>query len=124
MPDCSPCTYASFARPAAFDLAAFWQQWCAEYNKSRSVYAVTVRVAPTFVSALPRHFGERAARAVAAAGAPDARGWITLDLCFESLFAARERILACGGGVEIVSPQALRLSVLDFATQTIDLYKR
>jgi hypothetical protein len=33
-----------FERPAGFDLAAFWQQWCAGYESGRSRYAVTVRV--------------------------------------------------------------------------------
>jgi predicted DNA-binding transcriptional regulator YafY len=112
----------SSLRPDGFDLAAFWTQWCAEYDRGRSLYAVTLRVAPAFVPALPRLFGERAAKALATARAPDAGGWITLELCFESLYAARERILACGGGVEVVSPEPLRLSVADFAKQTAGLY--
>ena len=114
----------SFARPDGFDLAAFWQQWCADHDKGRTLYTVTLRVAPSFVAALPLFFGERAARGVATAGAPDATGYITLDLSFESLYAARERILACGGGVEVMSPEPLRLSVLDFATQIVGLYAR
>jgi hypothetical protein len=45
-----------------------------------------------------------------------------LNLSFESLYAARERILACGGGVEVLEPEPLRQSVADFARQTAALY--
>jgi hypothetical protein len=38
------------------------------------------------------------------------------------LSLARDRILACGGGVEVLAPVALRLSVWDHGTQTASLY--
>ena len=36
----------TFARPVDFDLAAFWQDWCAEQERSRFYYAVTARISP------------------------------------------------------------------------------
>ena len=39
----------SFERPVDFDLAAFWQAWCAEVEENRSYYPVVVRVAPDLV---------------------------------------------------------------------------
>jgi predicted DNA-binding transcriptional regulator YafY len=113
-----------FDRPAGFDLAAFWREWCAEREQNQSYYAVTVRVAPDFVSELPRLFGERLHEAISKAGAPDVEGWVTLELPFESLEAARDRILGFGGAVEVLKPRALRKSVVDFATQIVALYKR
>ncbi len=112
----------SFARSADFDLAAFWEEWCARREESRADYSVTVRVAPDFVSALPRYFGNRIRARINRAGPPDDEGWITLDLPFESLDAARERILGFGGAVEVLDPLALRMSVLDFATQIVSRY--
>ena len=112
----------SFERPANFDLPGFWQQWCADYARGRSLYAVTLRVAPRFIPALPHYLGAGAHDALARAGAPDAGGWVTLALAFDSLNAARERILACGSGVEVIQPEALRLSVADFAAQTLSVY--
>ncbi len=112
----------SFERPADFDLAAFWSEWCAEREKGRSHYPVTVRIAPNFISYLPRHFGETIRHAIARAGPPDEEGWITLQLPFERLEAARDRILGFGGAVEVLEPRALRKSVLDFATQIVALY--
>jgi predicted DNA-binding transcriptional regulator YafY len=114
----------SFERPTGFDLAAFWKEWCAEREKSHFYYPVTVRVAPSFLSELSRYFGDYIRVEIAQARPPDAEGWITLELSFESLEAARDRILGFGGGVEVLGPQALRMSVLDFATQIVALYTR
>jgi predicted DNA-binding transcriptional regulator YafY len=36
----------TFARPADFDLAAFWADWCQHYEHDRPHYPVIVRVAP------------------------------------------------------------------------------
>jgi predicted DNA-binding transcriptional regulator YafY len=115
---------ASFERLPDFDLAVFWRKWCAEFKESRPHYPVIARVAPDFVPALPRFFGDRLRDRIAQAGPPDAEGWITLELPFESLEAARNRMLGFGRAVEVLEPQALRLSVLDFATQIVALYTR
>lgn len=59
---------------------------------------------------LPEHLGESAAYSIADAGPADAAGWVTASLCFDSFWSAREHILALGGAVEIVEPEALRRS--------------
>lgn len=109
-------------RPADFDLAAFWQRWCAATEENRPSFRVTARVSPDFLSWLPYHAGERIGDKVARAGPPDAEGWVTVTLPFESLEDARERILGLGRAVEVLSPIALRRSVLDHAEQIVDLY--
>ena len=58
------------------------------------------------------------------AGPPDAQGWVTLQLPFESLEAAWARILGFGRGVEVVGPYALRRSIQDYAEQIVALYAR
>ena len=113
-------TAEHFQRPADFDLAAYWSAHCAEYERNRPLYPVTVRVSPALASELSRHFGDE----IAEAGPPDAEGWITLTLPFETLGDARQRILGFGGAMEVLEPRALRESVLDFATQIVALYAR
>lgn len=112
----------SFKRPAGFDLAAFWGEWCAEYEAFLSDFTATVRVAPPFIPELPRYFGNHIHTKIAQAGPPDAAGWIQLELAFESFEAARNRLLGFGRGVEVLEPRALRRSVLDYAEQIVDLY--
>ena len=109
-------------RPAEFDLAAFWQGWCAAAKENRPIYTVTVRVLPEFVRWLPYFLGEAMGEDGALDGPPDAEGRVTGTLGFESLEDARGRILACGRGVEVLAPIALRHSVLDHALQTASLY--
>ena len=67
--------------------------------------------------------GFRVRQKVAQAGPPDAEGWIRLELAFESLEAARERIVSFGRGLEVLEPQVLRISVLDLAHQVVELYE-
>ena len=115
-------------RPAGFDLPAFWQAWCAAAAENRPAYLVTARVSPELVGWLPHYFGETIgeqiarAQARARAGPPDAGGWLTVTLPFESLEAARDRILGFGRAVEVLAPMALRRSVVDHAAQIVDLY--
>ncbi|MCC6165720.1 MAG: YafY family transcriptional regulator [Caldilineaceae bacterium] len=109
-----------FARPADFDLVRFWQAWCA--GREERLYRVTLRVAPHFISALPHFIGDRACIASPQAGPTDAAGRITLDVAFRSLEEARERLLACGSGVEVLAPLALRCTLLDHAEQIVKLY--
>jgi predicted DNA-binding transcriptional regulator YafY len=113
-----------FERPPDFDLEAFWKSWCAEREESRSLYRVQARVAPGFIPWLTFYLGEQGRTALAAAGPADSAGWISLELRFESLEAARERLLGFGAGVRVLAPEALRLSIQDYAAQICGLYAR
>lgn len=113
----------SCIRPADFDLAAFWREWCVARNVSRARYVVTVRVAPDFVPKLPIYFGNAVREHIAQAGTLDSEDWLTLQLAFESLEAARARILSFGRAIEVVEPIPLRRSILDYAEQIMDLYR-
>lgn len=112
----------SFRHPADFDLAEFWHTWCEEYESLLACFTVTVRVAPGFVSELPRRFGNQMHEKISLAGPPDEEGWIRLELSFASFEDARDRLLGLGRGVEVLEPRALHRSVLDFAEQIVDLY--
>lgn len=110
----------SFARPADFDLAAFWRAWCDEERRRRHVYRATLRVSPGARRALVAQLGPGAAQADLS---PEDAGWLTLELVFESLEAARAAVLAWGGGVEVLAPEPLRRSVWDYAEQIVARYR-
>ena len=112
-----------FARPAGFDLADFWQSWCAEVESNRPTYPVTLSVAPHLIPDLARLLGTAVGEQIARAGPPDAEGWVTVEIGFESLHDARERLLALGGAVEILAPLSLRLSIADYAAQILARYE-
>jgi len=110
-----------FVRPAGFDLAAFWAEWCVQYEQMLVDFTAVVRVAPDFVPVLPRYFGSAIRHKIAQAP-PDEAGWITLELSFSSFFAARDRLLGFGRAVQVLDPIALQRSLLDFAEQIVGLY--
>lgn len=115
-------TEQTFTRIADFDLATFWREWCADQDRRRSIYRVKARIAPRFVAELPRYFGGDIQERLARAGPADERGWIAIELVFESLDAARDRLLGFGSAVEVLEPHALRRSMLDYAEQIAGLY--
>jgi len=52
---------------------------------------------------------------------PDAQGWRTLTLVFDSLYDARRQLLACAA-VRSAGAEPLRLSLLIFARQIVQHY--
>jgi hypothetical protein len=112
----------AFVRPAGFDLALFWEKWCAEYETNRPSYPVRARVSPALLPFLRHFFGE-SADILSKASSPDVEGWVTLTLPFEDIHSARGRILGFGRAVEVLEPEALRKSVIDFAEQIVGFYQ-
>jgi predicted DNA-binding transcriptional regulator YafY len=117
------CLDEGFERPDDFDLEAFWKAWRAVEETNQPHYLVEARVSPELLPWLPGHFGASMHSAITQAGTPDETGWLRLTLSFESLDAARERILGWGRAIEVLRPLALRASVIDFAEQIIDFYR-
>jgi predicted DNA-binding transcriptional regulator YafY len=111
-----------FSRPPEFQLEAFWESWCLEYE-SQPPFCARVRVAPEAIPMLAEYVGDRARGQIPHSHIPDADGWVTLDLPFESLIAARSRLLGLGRAVEVLEPEALRKSLIDFAEQIVEFYK-
>jgi predicted DNA-binding transcriptional regulator YafY len=52
----------------------------------------------------------------------DRPDWPEINLEFESFHEARRHILGLGRAIEVLAPEPLRRSVIDFARQVIDLY--
>ncbi len=109
-----------FNRPADFDLVRFWKSWCREYE-APPPFIAQVKVSPGTLAALP-YLLEARSRPVNASQEPDAQGWVTLDLRFESLPTARTHLLGMGRGVEVLQPEALRRSLIDYAQQISAFY--
>jgi predicted DNA-binding transcriptional regulator YafY len=95
-------------RPAGFDLAAFWQQWSAEFAGSRPKLPVTVRASARARAVFPEVFGDPIRAVLSAAGPPDEAGWQELTLTFEHEYAAAHRLAGFGAEVEVVSPPRVR----------------
>ncbi|KAA0017058.1 helix-turn-helix transcriptional regulator [Antrihabitans cavernicola] len=105
----------TFDRPDDFDLAAWWEQSNAEFDRSIRRYACTVRLSPSALRLLPQYIGVQAAQV--ATGEPDSAGWVTVDLMLEAEVVALGQLCALAGfsrtgegavGVEVMAPPELR----------------
>jgi predicted DNA-binding transcriptional regulator YafY len=113
----------TFERPAGFDLAGWWQQWCADAEANRPSLAVEALVTPGLLPHLVRQFGDQMKQAGSGSAPGEQEGWIAVSLSFESLEAAREQILGYGRACQVLAPRVLRESVLDYARQIVALYE-
>lgn len=111
-----------FERPPEFRLETFWEAWCRE-SESQPPFCAQVRVSPEALRLLEEYVGDRARRRLAHPPAADADGWVTMELPFDSLIAARTRLLGLGRAVEVLEPESLRKSLIDFAEQIVGFYK-
>lgn len=112
----------TFERPAGFDLAAFWQGWCADYEQERPFYEVHALVSPALAGRLSRLLRENLPDVLNSPPAKQETGWRAMTLHFESFEAARTQLLGYGGAIEVLEPIALRTSLVDYAYQILTRY--
>ena len=112
----------TFTRPPAFNLQAFWQSYLTERQDAAPGFVVRARVAPHFARQLHYHFGSSLQSQLERHFPPDAAGWLTLELPFDSFDDARRRLLGFGRAVEVLDPPELRLTIQDYAAQIVELY--
>ena len=101
-----------FVRPDDFDLAAHWAESSAAFDRSILRERVRLRLSPGAARSLPWLVDATAAtEALAAAGSPDADGWVEVDLAVEEEAVAAAQLLGLGDGVEVLAPASLRASL-------------
>jgi predicted DNA-binding transcriptional regulator YafY len=112
-----------FARDEGFDLPAFWAERAEQFARSILRAEVVVRLSADGVRRLPYAVNRVSAReALAGAGAPDERGWVTVALPVESEEVAHGQLTALGPEVEVLAPEGLRARFASDATRLAGLY--
>ncbi|CRK52285.1 DeoR family transcriptional regulator [Rhodococcus sp. RD6.2] len=104
-------------RPADFDLASWWTESTAEFDRSLLRCPCRVRLAPAAWRALPAVVGVEAARVTP--GPPDGDGWVEVDLALESEAVAVHQLTALGDGVEVVAPASVRAGLREIAQRMV-----
>ncbi|MEZ4658111.1 MAG: YafY family protein [Caldilineaceae bacterium] len=107
------------ARPADFDLAAYWAQSTADFKANLPQYPVTVRADPGVVPSL-RHM--RFAR-VQGVSSPAADGWVRVEILFELEQEALAQVLGFGARIVVVEPVGLQEMVVESARGVMGLYE-
>ncbi|AOW91796.1 transcriptional regulator [Rhodococcus sp. WMMA185] len=93
-------------RPANFDLARWWSDSVAEFDRALLRFDCRVRLSPAAWRHLPHAIGVEAARVEP--GPPDDDGWFTVHLRLEAEDVARDQLTSLGSDVEVLEPQSLR----------------
>ncbi|NJP99745.1 helix-turn-helix transcriptional regulator [Streptomyces zingiberis] len=114
-----------FVRDEEFDLPGFWRERAAGFARAILRDRVVLRLTPAGARQLPQVADAAAAReALAAAGAADERGRVTVRLPVESLDVAYHQLLALGPDGEVVEPAALRARFAEATARAAALYAR
>jgi predicted DNA-binding transcriptional regulator YafY len=107
-------------RPAGFDLAAYWEQSSAQFKANLPRYPATLRVDPAL---LPRLRTEGRFARIERESAPDADGWVRLDMLLEGEQHACEYVLGFGMQIEVLHPAELREHVIRMAEAIVAFYE-
>ena len=98
----------SFTRPAGFDLAAYWAESSAAFERDIPRVAVDIRVRPDRLDELMAITGHAAVEAAEHLPDPDPEGWLRLRLRMDYPDEAPRVLLGAGRWVEVLGPPELR----------------
>ncbi|WP_328852742.1 WYL domain-containing protein [Micromonospora globbae] len=110
-------------RPDGFDLARCWQEHADRYERGVYRAEATVRMTAAALEYMPFVFPSAMSRAArAAAGEPDADGWLLTTVPIESIKHGHTELLKLGAEVEVLAPAELRERFTATAHRLATLY--
>lgn len=110
-------------RPTGFDLAACWREHAERYESSVYRAEARVRMTAAALAQTVHLFPPAMSRAAhAAAGAPDADGWLLTTVPIESIRHGHVELLKLGAQVQVLAPAELRERLTDTAHALAALY--
>ena len=104
-----------FERPAAFDLAAYWLESSAAWERDVPRLEVDVRVDPQYLDALAEQIGAEAYNAAERLDGEDPDGWTRLRLRLTYPHDAPARLMGLGAHLEVLRPEDARQRVVALA---------
>jgi predicted DNA-binding transcriptional regulator YafY len=111
-----------FDRPPAFDLAEFWAESIATYEREAPRVEVSVRVDPRYLQRLADYVGEQTMEAAEHLDGADPDGWIRLRLRVDWPRDAPGHLLGMGAHLEVIDPPEIRARVATMARAAAALY--
>ena len=114
-------TDGRFERPEAFDLAAFWTESSAAYERDTPRVDVTLRLPGSRLPRLHGVVGDRPYETLARLEEPDPDGWLRVRITLDWPNEVVPQILAIGPDCELLEPLELRDQI---ASQALRLASR
>ena len=104
-----------FERPSPFDLAGYWAESAAAFERDVPRIEVVVRVRPDRLDRLRSAVGHGVVADAEYLADPDPDGWLRLRLRLDWPEEAPRRLLAAGRWVEVLEPAEVRARLADTA---------
>ena len=113
---------ATFERPVAFDLTAYWEEHLRHFDQRRRVAHGTVRLSPAAFDRLPEVAELAVVEAARASAQPDDDGWLRVTVPVEAPVQALADLFRLAPDVEILSPEELRRQMVETLAALTRLY--
>lgn len=110
----------AFERPAGFDLAAFWSDNTAAYERDYPRTEVTIRLPAERAGDLRDLLGDDALVGAEPLTAPDDDGWVRMRVALRYPGEALGRLLSLGADFEVLEPPDLRQRLVSLARQALE----
>jgi len=110
-------------RPPDFDLATFWAESSAAYEREAARVDVTVRADPERLDHLRTAVGSQAVASAERIAVADPDGWIRLRLRLDWPDEVPARLLAAGTSIEVLDPPDIRDRLARIARRVADRYE-
>jgi len=114
----------AFERPADFDLATWWADSRAAFEREVPRITLVVRVRTDEMWRLADVVGSRVVREAEPVGPPDGNGRQALRIVVDWPDEAAGRFVAAAPGVEVIEPAGLREEILAVASSAVATYSR
>jgi predicted DNA-binding transcriptional regulator YafY len=105
----------TFDRPSHFDLASFWTESSAAYERDTPRVEVELRIARDRLDRLRSVIGTRPFETMERLDADDPDGWLHVRVKLDWPNEATTQILAVGPGCELLGPEPLRQRIAEEA---------
>ena len=115
-------TDATFTRPKDFDLAAYWAESTAQFEKDVYIGTAEVRASERGVKRLKELNATYRRTIEESAAVPDQDGWIQVSIPIEETSWTASLFTRIGADLEVLSPPELREAMRDVATRMAALY--
>jgi predicted DNA-binding transcriptional regulator YafY len=110
-------------RPDGFDLAAYWTESSAAYERDAPTVEVVVRIAEDQAWRIADVFGRAALDAADRLDEPDPEGWLRLRLTVSWPDEVANRLLSIGPSLEVLEPAGVRERVIALAGRVVARYR-
>jgi len=113
-----------FIRNDDFNLGEFWTDWCKREKGFHTTITVTVLLSPLLNRYLSYNLDRDFLQIIVSRENPDRKGRVKADLLFNTFEEARTYLLGMGNSIEVLEPESLRFSIMDYARQISEMYNK